>query len=184
MDDLRKVKKQMRKKYAAIRDSLKLEAENKSRLIAKNLFATDEYINCDTILTYLNMRSEVITTEIIKDALNNGKKVGLPYILDMTNGIMAFIQVDEPEEPVHNEEKILTPGINTIILVPGLAFSKDGYRVGYGGGFYDRLLFKKTHLASIGLCFEAQLAADIPTNEFDMKVDYIITEKGVIQCKA
>lgn len=68
------------------------------------------------------------------------------------------------------------------MLVPGLVFSPEGYRVGYGGGYYDRFFSKNRETYKIGICFEMQIAPEVPKGKYDIPVDYIITEKKIINC--
>jgi 5-formyltetrahydrofolate cyclo-ligase len=69
------------------------------------------------------------------------------------------------------------------VLVPGVAFDKRGYRVGYGGGYYDRFFNKlEKSVIKIGLCYEMQILTEVPTDNYDIPIDYIITEKGLINC--
>ncbi len=81
--------------------------------------------------------------------------------------------VDEPSEA----DRVLLPIIDCV-LVPGLAFSKEGKRLGRGMGFYDRFL-SKIRAPKIGIAFELQIEKNIPMTEFDQKVDMVVTEKNV-----
>jgi len=71
-----------------------------------------------------------------------------------------------------------------VVLVPGLIFREDGFRIGYGGGYYDRFLRDAKSVVKIGLCYEMQIYEDIPVDIYDIPVDYIITEKRIIDCKS
>ncbi len=83
-------------------------------------------------------------------------------------------------EPPSEYEEILPEALD-LILVPGLAFDKSGYRLGYGGGFYDRILGRGLGL-KIGICLRENLWESLPVEPHDERVDYIITEEGVVQC--
>lgn len=106
------------------------------------------------------------------------------------NGIdLDLIRVGDPaslqtsrwqlREPIHDEANILAPGQIDLLLVPGLAFSTDGERLGRGGGFYDRLISNPQLRAhKIGVCFDVQLSDDLPLETHDRKVDEVISETG------
>ncbi|MDP6671144.1 MAG: 5-formyltetrahydrofolate cyclo-ligase, partial [archaeon] len=71
-----------------------------------------------------------------------------------------------------------------LIIVPGIVFDEEGFRIGYGGGFYDRLLKKAPRkIVTVGLCFEQNIAKNVPKQSHDAKLDFVITEKRVIACK-
>jgi 5-formyltetrahydrofolate cyclo-ligase len=79
--------------------------------------------------------------------------------------------------------RIVSPKVVDLVLVPGVAFDKRGYRVGYGGGYYDRFFNKlEKGVIKIGLCYEMQILPEVPTDIYDIPIDYIITEKGLINC--
>ncbi len=65
--------------------------------------------------------------------------------------------------------------------MPGLAFDRQGNRLGYGKGCYDKLL-KNLTAVRIGICFEAQLVESVPSNKNDQKMDFVITAKGIVKC--
>ena len=83
--------------------------------------------------------------------------------------------------PKKNKVNIITPDILDLILVPGLVFDDCGYRIGYGGGYYDRFLAEENIKATtLGLCYSIQLTKNINKDKFDIPVDYILTEIGII----
>jgi 5-formyltetrahydrofolate cyclo-ligase len=79
----------------------------------------------------------------------------------------------------------IPPDEAALIIVPGLAFARDGYRLGYGGGFYDRLLGHRRQATTLGVCFHALLFDELPHGDFDAPVDSLVTETlGVMRCRA
>ena len=88
----------------------------------------------------------------------------------------SALGVAEPEKPVFADGKDMD-----LIVVPGLAFSKDGVRLGFGGGYYDRYL-KDLKCDTVGLCYHVCIADDLIKDEYDINVKYIITEKGIVTC--
>jgi len=84
-------------------------------------------------------------------------------------------------EPQIRDETIVAPSAMDLILVPGLAFTRDGCRLGRGGGFYDRLLAARApHTLALGICFDLQIVAALPTEAHDQRVDAVITESGLL----
>lgn len=117
-----------------------------------------------------------------------GQKICYPRV----NGTeLDFILVSDPStleksrwqlrEPIHDEARIVAPENIDLLLVPGLAFSKAGGRLGRGGGFYDRLLARREFRAhKIGVCFDVQLTDALPIEAHDREVDEVITESGLL----
>ena len=170
----------------AARDALSPEKRTaKSREIEERLFSLPEFKSARIVLFFASFRSEVDTGSMIRRALTFGKRVVLPKvdgtglalyeIADWDNDVSPGAWgIPEPHEkrPVRLDELDL-------ILVPGAAFDERGNRLGYGAGFYDKLLsaFTKTTLA---LAFEAQIVPRVPAEEHDVPVKKIVTEKRVI----
>lgn len=159
----------------------------KSLLICDKLFSITDVANAKIFFIYSNIQSEVETSCIIETLLNQGKTVALPRIEDIDTP-MALHAIDslnnlqsgpfgipEPhhEDPVVPEEEV------DIAIIPGIAFDESGWRLGWGGGFYDRFL-SKTSAISIGLAFELQITHSLPIEMHDKQVDYIITEERII----
>lgn len=156
-----------------------------SGIIFNKIIALEEYKRCKEIFIYLSFGAEVITEDFINFALNEGKTVALPYITQ-NKGEMVFIKINSLsgliensygiKEPVYDEKNIVTPTESALFIAPGLAFSKEGRRLGYGGGYYDRYLSKYKTLCNIGVCFKQQLIKNVPTDIYDIQLDKIITD--------
>ena len=84
-------------------------------------------------------------------------------------------------EPLGNELPARPEDVQ-VVIIPMLAFDRGGNRLGYGAGYYDRFLCRHPHPIKIGIAFSCQQAESIPADKSDVKMDYIITEKGVIRC--
>ena len=184
------LKRALRREYLSLRNALPADERNeKSAAIAEFFLSSGEYKKCGALFIYMNMGSEAATSGIIKKALGDGKPVALPFILNKSDREMVFIKISSVEnlitndfgvaEPVYDDKKILQCGPDTLIAAPGVAFSADGSRVGYGGGYYDRYLMRNKYLCAAGLCFTAQLSAYIPADSSDVKMDMLVTEKGI-----
>jgi len=177
---LRPVCKQIRK---AVPDKPQKAAQICSTLCNQPVFQ-----NAETVLSYYGVGDEVATTAILKAALEAGKRVGVPRCYEESR--MEFLEISSlaalsersvfgiPEAP--DGTPAIDPAAADLILVPALSFSKDGCRIGYGKGYYDRYL-KRCGGYSIGLCFDACLRNTLPTNANDHRVQMIITETKIIQ---
>lgn len=187
-------KKVLRKSMISKRKELSIEdKQKKSREIQLKLFNLDIYKDSNFIFTFISTEEEVDTHNIIKDSLKNGKRIGVPVtfpkerkmivseIKDFDNELeLGFYNILTPKKEFIRE---VDPSILDLVLVPGLIFSKNGYRVGYGGGYYDRFLEQTEDVIKVGICFDMQIADEVPIGKYDIPVDYIITEKRIIDCK-
>ena len=188
-------KTEFRKNILKLRDSISLaEKAECDEMIAERVLSVFSDLGNDTLLTYVSFRSEVSTHGIIDRFLRMGVRVAVPRVEgedirfyhisspdDLTEGYMG---IPEPKPGCRPWEKKavdrtagLTDGIiDTIVLVPGSVFDKKGNRIGYGGGFYDRFLAAHQGIYSIGLAYECQMVDEIPADEWDRKVDMVITQ--------
>ncbi len=163
----------------------KTEYLERSQALANQLYRTKEWKQAGTIgLTYARF-PEVATLPIMEYAYKQGKKVALPRTnMKAREMHFYFIQnLNQLElrpynlyEPKENQSVYVSPKELDLLIVPGLAFSKDGSRLGMGGGFYDRYLplFKGK---TVSLCFNEQLIESIPTEAHDMRMDLVLSEK-------
>ncbi len=175
-------KLEIRKKFREIRQTAAPSS------ITDKIYASEYYRLAEKIFTFVSYGSEIDTIPFIKRALKDGKTTAVPVMLN--KGEMVFIEISSLAEltpnkygipePKYNEEKLLISDSKTLIAVPGLAFDKDKYRIGYGGGYYDRYLSKNEYMVSAGLCYEAQLTESLPREETDIPVDIIVTEGRII----
>lgn len=144
------------------------------------LFASSElYRNAQTIYAYLPYNQEVRTVPMLERAMKDGKRVAVPkvygeemkflYITDLNRVEKGYAGIPEPmgDEPVAQDPTAL-------VLMPGLAFDREGHRIGYGGGFYDKFLAAEPGHPTVALCYEFQMVERIPTEEFDVPVDQVI----------
>ena len=181
-------KKELRSYIKSKRKTIENKAE-KDSLISQNLLSLDEIKNADTVLCYLSLDDEVCTDGIVTALLNMGKKVGAPYCVD-NDGNMDFyyitgfddlrIQSFGVREPVIEKCEKITSFDKAVIILPGLCFDKNGNRLGYGKGYYDRFL--QIHsLISVGLCYNSLIVKKVPTDMYDKKADIIVTENDIIK---
>ncbi|MCD4668890.1 MAG: 5-formyltetrahydrofolate cyclo-ligase [Actinomycetia bacterium] len=187
--DINRSKKAIRKSIQEKRDSLVPGLrQDKSRIIAKKFLGLKEYRKSGSILAYFPFRSEIDTRIIIKEALRQGKKVALPrvnkkkldlyYIDSLSEGLEPGIH--DIMEPIPSECSKALPGEIDLVIIPGVGFDTEMNRLGYGGGFYDRLLREiPTHIPGIALAFNLQIVDRIPVSEHDLKIDILITESVI-----
>ena len=152
-----------------------------SNQIYKNLIELDLYKNAKSIFVYLSMDKEINTYKIINHALEDDKKVFVPYLENRNMSLRRLRNLDDLTEGAFgiktskNEESITNPDLS---LVPGLSFDENKNRLGYGGGYYDKYLANSKTI-SIGLFAEIVHSIEIPTDETDVSLDYILTENGI-----
>jgi 5-formyltetrahydrofolate cyclo-ligase len=193
LDDLRLQKVAIRSEILAKRDALDpADRAAKSQLIKTYLFSLPEILAAKALMFYVSFRSEVETQVMIKYAMAMGMKVIVPKT-DIKNKKLILYRLESFDddlspgtwgilEPKAEKRTPVSYDAIDVIIAPGVAFSEQGWRIGYGGGFYDRLL-RESQKRSYALGFEMQVLSDIPFDpQRDVPVNYIITEKRVICC--
>ena len=183
------MKNEIRKKFKEKRRLMeKSEVSKKSRFACEVFLKSEMYKNAKTLMLYIPLGNETDTTEIIKRAFADGKKLIFPVTDERTGVITPCYATTETEfekgafavnEPV--VKNCASAKDIDVIIVPGIAFDKKGRRIGFGKGCYDRLL-KNTSAVKTGFCYDFQLCDEIPAEEHDVKMDCIITENGVFKC--
>jgi len=186
-------RKQLRKSAAHIRDSIPpVERARLSAQISQHVidWLKDKPIN--VVMLYLNMRSEVETTVLWDFLLGHGK-IALAPVVEASELTPYRVKDTGRELKRHAygmlepDTKICAPFPPTqidLVLVPGLAFDRQGYRIGYGGGYYDRFLPRCPQATWVGLAYEAQLVADIFPEAWDIRLHHICTERGFLTTQA
>ncbi len=177
-------KKELRKEYLTIRKDIK-DKDTKSRTIFNKLIDLDIYKCSKVIGIYYSLEDEVDTIELIDYSIKIGKTVCIPKVL--SNNTMSFYKIIDRSNLVKSSFNILEPNTNNLVnpndidlmIVPGIVFSKELYRIGYGGGYYDRYL-KDTNSYKIGLSFKETLVDYLPHNDYDVKLNLIITDESVV----
>ncbi len=186
-----KAKEKIRKENKILRSKLtKDEVREKSERASKIFLQSDIYRLSKEIMLYMPLGNETDTAIIKESALKDGKKLIFPvtdaktgvitpyYALEKTEFLSGAFSVSEPfGTEIANEDNI------DVIVVPGIAFDKKGSRIGFGKGCYDRLLNNSAAL-KVGYCYYFQVYDEIPSDKHDVKMDYIVSEKGIIKCKS
>ena len=186
------VKQQIRTQAEANRRA-RPDKDQASRIICEQFAALPEYAAADTVMCYLDVRSEVRTRQFLSTALEGSKRIVVPYCLDDRLGLFLLDSMDElaagmyeiPEPKVELRalaRRKVDVGRLDLVMVPGVAFDRRGARLGRGKGYYDRLLASvRTDTLLVALAFECQVFAEIPTEPHDVYMDKVITEKAVYQ---
>ncbi len=176
------MKKELRQTYRAIRDSI--SKENRalwSAEICQKITELDAYQNAKTLLLYASTGSEVDLSPLFEKAQKDGIACAFPRCI--SDGIMEFYYVNSLSELQKGAYGIYEPTADhpvtdfrgAVAIVPALAYDKDGYRLGYGGGYYDRFLAKYPVFA-VGVAYSACTADRLPRGEFDKAVSAVMTE--------
>ena len=164
------------------------EKEAMDGKICRHLASLAVFRYAKKLLLYHPIRSEVNVLPLMQTALSMGKEVYFPLCDPIKEGIMTFHRVFSFDELSKGSFSVLEPSEQaplyvddssfSVCVIPALAYDRQGYRLGYGKGYYDRFLadFSGTR---IGVGYQELLLPQVPHNRFDLKADLIVTEKGV-----
>lgn len=174
--DKKQLRQQIREKKRAMTPE---QIENASKKLGELFAATEAYQQAKTIYGYLPYNQEVRTTPMLERALREGKRVAVPkvygdemkfiYLEDLSRVEKGYSGIPEPVEdgPVGDDPTAL-------VLMPGMAFDREGHRIGYGGGFYDKFLAQEPNHPTLALCYAFQMLDKLETEEFDIPVDTVL----------
>jgi len=182
-------KKEIRKRIDALRRRKPAEwILEHSRRITETLAGQPFFKMAATVHTYVSWRNEVDTHALIQTMLEQGKNIIVPKI-EGSQGALVHARIHSLSDLLPGaygipEPTRVDPSYDIreidIVLVPGVAFDRSGYRLGFGGGYYDTFL-KQLEAQRVGLAFDFQLVEEVPRRAEDEKVDIIITENEIIQ---
>ncbi|MDD5181502.1 MAG: 5-formyltetrahydrofolate cyclo-ligase [Gallionellaceae bacterium] len=189
------MKQNIRQYIVAVRQQMAGEERGRlSQAIAARIASMDAYRNANTVLAYMNFGAEFAADILVQQALRDGKRVLLPRVNRSTNELDIYQVTDLLRDLAPGMWNISEPlveccaRVNTLeevdfILMPGVAFGRDGARLGYGGGFYDKLLARlKHHPALVAGAYAMQIVEGIPQEDNDRKVEWLVTENETINC--
>jgi 5-formyltetrahydrofolate cyclo-ligase len=184
-----RTKQGMRERAKLLREELTPElVAQKSHVVCEALLPLLEPFR--TIMVYASKCPEVETMELITCLIQQGKRVVVPiieretcslrlsYLVDPSVLVPSTFNVPEPlghEIPAGKEEI-------EAVVIPMLAFDAAGNRLGYGAGYYDRFLATDSHSVKIGVAFSCQETEKLPCDANDVRMDFIVTETGIISC--
>jgi len=151
------------------------------------------YQDCNVVMFYLAMADEVQTEAMIHDALGRGKRICVP-LLEEKFGEMAAAEIADLNElrvgkfglkmPDPEKSKRVLPASIDLIVLPVISFDRSGNRLGFGAGYYDRFLPKAVNSVRTGLGFECLVAGKLPAEEHDVRMHFILTEAGFVDCRS
>ena len=192
-------KNTLRRRYTEVRDSLTPEDRAAAETaIYESLFSLPVWREASVVCGYMSVRGELDTAPILRRAASEGKTVALPVtITDASEGRMIFRALPDGNfdrlaparfgipEPAEDCPELRPADLSgALILVPALAFDREGYRLGYGGGYYDRflqgLLEENIPATTVGLAFSACVTEILPRNPYDIPVQIILDERRII----
>jgi 5-formyltetrahydrofolate cyclo-ligase len=164
----------------------------KSEAICSRLISDEVFVRASTIALYWPFKNEVMTQPVFRAAVSDRKRVGFPLVRAGERAII-YVAVDDPADMVAGTYGIREPGFTPqrviaaeefdLIVIPGVAFDTRGYRIGYGGGYFDRFLAgRRVGATRAAPAFDIQIVDRVPQEEYDKKVDVIFTESRVIMC--
>lgn len=182
-------KKNVRKLFKSMRNSLADSERDYSDKRIATCFINSNLFNYDSLLIYVSSKGEPDTSAIIDYALNVGKKVAVPYCSGkkMTfHFITSFEDLSEGSFGIPEPDPAKCIEVDdfsrSVCIVPGISFDLNGNRLGYGGGFYDRFLSEHS-VITVGLSYERCLCHQLPSEEHDIAINYLITENGIRNSK-
>ena len=181
--ELRELAKRQRREFKDKRSA--------SAKIKETLLDLPEMKAAKTVALYCSLPGEVDTDLLIDELLKEGKEICVPLVRGKQ---MLFIRIRSREdltakgsfgirEPLFEETSVVLPEMIDLAVFPGLAFDREGRRLGYGGGYYDRAFAHASGVPKIAVCFSCQIFDQIPTEEYDLKVDKIVTENEIYAIK-
>ena len=183
-------KKDLRKRILSIRNNMPGEdVVNNSRIIRDKIIGLDVYKQSKVIFIYMDFKNEVMTSDLIKHMLSEKKRVVVPYTDTISTVLIPSEITGESDLKLnsfgYSEPKKVSP-VNIeeidLVIVPGVVFDKNLNRIGFGKGYYDRILNKlKASARKVAVAHDFQVLEEIPAEEHDVKMDMIITEKSIMK---
>ncbi len=167
------------------------DRDRKSRRILDRVMALPDFGRAGTVATYVGVKSEVTTANLLRAAMSVGARIAVPcreggdlalYAIEMLGELEeASFGLREPAARVRADpDRRVAPETVDLLVVPGVAFDRRGGRIGYGRGYYDRLLARcRPDALRVGLAFECQLVEAIPMGPADQPMDLVVTEADV-----
>lgn len=180
------VKKQLRLKIKQEREALTYNEKTQCDMnIFKNILESGLLNKFNTILIYLSTDIEVNTKNIINYCFEKNINIAVPRCVGKRKMKFFYYNknsvVEKSEygiyEPIPDKNILVENFENSLCIVPGLAFDKKGYRLGYGGGFYDTFIINNPNITTVGICYEKHIMEDLPAGIYDKFVNYVITDK-------
>jgi len=190
-----KRKKELRLTLLRHRQSLtEEEVATASAAVQERVRRLPAFREAGVIMAYIGCRNEVQTADLIREAIALGKRVALPVTDTRKKALHPRVISHYPEDLIPGafgipEPKASCPAVAPeeldMVLVPGVAFDREGFRLGYGGGYYDRFLLQiRESAATVGLAYRFQVVDTVYPEKHDRRVRFVVTENGVIEAVA
>ena len=169
------------------------EKDEVSARIVDRFMTLPEYASATTVMFYVDVRDEVRTRQALPQAIASGKRIVVPYCVEgelelfhlesMDELALGMYRILEPREELRDvAAKRLHPVDLDLVMVPGVAFDRQGGRAGHGKGYYDKLLQHARPVAPlVALAFECQIFDRVPVEPHDIYMDAVVTEDAVYQ---
>ena len=185
MEEKKAIRKQI---FKARKEHSDTWIEEKSRRITELLTALPEYEDADRIMAYADYNHEVITRYIIEQSWKDGKEVAVPKVFGKDMVFYRLTDFSQLESgyfgiPEPKEDGETVSWEDAMMVMPGVAFDENCNRVGYGGGFYDRILEKHTGIRRVAVGFSFQILSEVPTEPTDIRPQVIVTEEKIYRDK-
>lgn len=186
--NVKEEKRRLRARCKKLRESCPPEVKARlDKALTERVLGMEEYKACETLFIFVSSPIECDTRQIIADALRRGKRVAVPRCADKA-GNMAFYYIHSfddlsrgtfgLEEPDPQTCERVTDLSSGFCIVPGLCFDLEGYRVGFGKGYYDRFLDAFGGVTA-GICYTKYTEKQLPRGAFDRHTDILVTEKFI-----
>ena len=159
-----------------------------SSIASDNLFSTPELAAARLIMFFVTFGSEIHTLSMIARALAGGKRIAAPRAERSTRSLVPAEITDPDRDLAPGTHRILEPAprcpvvephLLDVVIVPAAVWAEDGYRLGYGAGYYDRFLSHNPRAVRIGLGLEVQVVSCVPHDTHDLPVDLLVTDARV-----
>lgn len=184
-------KEELRRRVAALRRALPPHTRRAHALaMAERLTQHPLFRDAEVVLAYAALRFELDVWPVVEAALSLGKTVVLPRTIAETRAIVLHVYRTGDallesgfvvKEPLETAPQLAAEEVQ-LVLVPGLAFDARGHRLGYGQGYYDRLLPQLPKATRVGVAYELSLLVEVPSLAHDVPVDYLATERRLFAC--
>jgi 5-formyltetrahydrofolate cyclo-ligase len=188
-EDIAREKKALRERILGLRDALSAEGRQRmSGRIVGSILDLEGYRGARVVLAYMGFGSELATDALVAHGLAAGKAMVLPKVNPETRMLDLYLVRDPERDLCRGVWGIREPDPQRcapasaedieFVLVPGVAFDAGGRRLGYGGGYYDRILARCGRALRVAGAFSVQLVEAVPVEPFDQLVDVVVTEEG------
>ncbi len=186
MEDKQKIRAQMKDRRDSIPEEIRREKE---KIITSRLLNARWFKKAENILVYAAIQSEVSLWDFVQNAWKSNKRLFFPKVSgrqmdffcvhskkELEKGAFSVLEPDTEKYDLKQFYTVNFSPEKSVLLVPGVAFSKEGYRIGYGGGYYDRYLAKHRNLYAVGIAYAEQLLFEIPVEAHDIRLHEIISD--------